>query len=426
MNAQNILIIGGGGREHALAFKFRQSPFCGQLFIASGNYGTAQCGQNIAISPNDFEALAVFSLANDINMVFVGPEEPLVRGIVDYFEGRPDLAHISMVGPSAEGAQLEGSKAYAKAFMSEFDIPTAMYRAFTAEDMEAGLDFIANSRPPFVLKADGLAGGKGVVILTDVAETQAEFREMLGGKFGSAGARVVIEQFLDGIEFSVFAFTDGENYQILPIAKDYKRVGEGDTGLNTGGMGAVSPLPFVDTVLLQKVEDRIIRPTIRGLKKRGIRYRGVVFFGLIRVDDDPYVIEYNCRMGDPETEVVIPRLRSDLVSLCSSLFDGTLATQSLVFDPRTAATIMLVAGGYPGDYTKGHLVSGVETTEGSLVFHAGTQADTEGNIRTQGGRLIAVTSYGNTIEEAVTASKKNAERIEYMGKYYRQDIGFDL
>ncbi len=426
MSTKNILIVGGGGREHAIAWKMKQSKHCGALFIAPGNAGTMECGQNVAIAVNDFEGLATFAIAHDITLIFVGPEEPLVRGIVDYFEARPDLKHIKMVGPTAEGAQLEGSKAYAKAFMAAFGIPTAGYREFTQENIAEGLDYIANSQPPYVLKADGLAGGKGVVIGSDIAETQAELKEMLEGKFGDAGTKVVIEQFLDGIEFSVFAFTDGENYQILPVAKDYKRVGEGDTGLNTGGMGAVSPLPFVDTLLMQKVEKRIIQPTIAGLKKRGIQYRGVVFFGLIRVGTDPYVIEYNCRMGDPETEVVIPRLKTDLVSLCDSLFDGTLPNMSLMFDSRVAATIMLVAGGYPGAYPKGQLVRGVEQTEGSLIFHAGTATDADGNLITAGGRLIAVTSYGENRAEALAISNKNAERIVYDGKYYRRDIGFDL
>lgn len=426
MKTFNLLILGSGGREHALAWKMSESEQCGNLFIAPGNAGTELHGKNVDISPNDFEKLADFALTNDIAMIVVGPEEPLVLGVVDYFQNDPRLRHIRMVGPTADGAQLEGSKAFAKAFMQEFGIPTAAYREFNGENLQAGLDYLAGIEGPYVLKADGLAAGKGVVICDNLHEAQTELREMLGGKFGNASATVVIEQFLSGIEFSVFAITDGAHYQLLPIAKDYKRIGEGDTGLNTGGMGAVSPLPFVDAELLQKVEERIVKPTIAGIRARNMGYRGFVFFGLINCGGDPYVIEYNCRMGDPETEVVIPRLRTDLVALCESLFDGTIATLTPEFDPRTAATIMLVAGGYPGSYPKGQTVTGLDAVQGSIVFHAGTKIDTNGNIITNGGRLLAVTTFADSHDEALAIGRQNAERIQYDGKYYRTDIGFDL
>ncbi len=418
-----ILLLGSGGREHALAWKLRQSPLCEALWIAPGNAGTAELGTNVSLDPNDFPAVAALVQQEGIDMLVVGPEEPLVRGIYDYFQSH--FPHLPVIGPSQVGAQLEGSKAFAKEFMLEMGIPTAAYREFTAATLQEGLDYILTQTPPIVLKADGLAAGKGVVILEDLQAAQEELREMLSGKFGAASAKVVIEQFLSGIEFSVFALTDGKEYVILPEAKDYKRIGEGDTGLNTGGMGAVSPVPFVDEVLMEKVESKIIRPTIEGLSKRGIVYKGFVFFGLIKVGNEPYVIEYNCRMGDPETEVVMPRLQNDLVSLFIATEEGTLNQQKIVMDPRSAATVILVSGGYPGDYEKGKVITGLERVEGSMVFQAGTKlAGSE--IVTNGGRVIALTSYGDNFDEALVFSNRNAEVIKFEGKYYRKDIGFDL
>ena len=419
-----ILLLGNGGREHAFAWKLTQSPACEQLFIAPGNGGTRLHGTNLGFGANDFGKIREFVLAEGIGLVVVGPEEPLVRGIYDFFKADPQLAGIPVFGPSQTGAQLEGSKAFAKAFMAEFGIPTAAYREFTADTIEEGIAYIAGQTPPIVLKADGLAAGKGVVILDSVAEAQAEFREMLGGKFGAAGNKVVIEQFLDGIEFSVFTINNEVDYKILPVAKDYKRIGEGDAGLNTGGMGAVSPVAFADAAMMQKVEERIIRPTIRGIQSRGFAYTGFIFFGLINVGGDPYVIEYNCRMGDPETEVVFPRLQNDLLDLCLQTLNGTLHTVEIRQDPRFAATVMLVSGGYPGDYQKGKPITGLDQTSGSLLLHAGTTPS--GDLRTNGGRVLAVTSYGNTLAEALTTSKANAEKIRFEGKYYRRDIGFDL
>lgn len=421
----NILLLGSGGREHALSWKMTQSPLCDQLFIAPGNAGTSQHGTNVNLSPTDFPALKAFVLANAIGLVVVGPEEPLVLGVWDFFKHDTELSQIPVIGPSREGAQMEGSKAYSKVFMFENNIPTAAYREFTPETLEEGVAYLATATAPFVLKADGLAAGKGVVILSDVNEAQEELRAMLGGKFGKASSKVVIEQFLDGIEFSVFVLTDGKNYKILPEAKDYKRIGEGDTGLNTGGMGAVSPVPFVDAAMMQKVEERIIKPTIAGIQKRNIAYEGFIFFGLIRVQGEPFVIEYNCRMGDPETEVVMPRLKSDVVELFLSLAKGTLAEAKVEFDERAATTIMLVSGGYPGDYEKGKVITGIDTVEGSLVFHAGTKLN-NGAIETNGGRVIAVTSYGSDFREALALSNQNAARIAFDGAYYRRDIGLDL
>ncbi|AEE49873.1 phosphoribosylamine--glycine ligase [Haliscomenobacter hydrossis] len=418
-----ILLLGSGGREHALAWKLRQSPLCTALWIAPGNAGTAELGTNIALDPNDFPAVADLVQREGIDMVLVGPEEPLVRGIYDYFQVH--FPNLPVIGPSQVGAQLEGSKAFAKEFMLEMGIPTAAYREFTAATLQAGLDYILTQTPPIVLKADGLAAGKGVVILDDLAAAQAELRDMLSGKFGAASAKVVIEQFLSGIEFSVFALTDGKDYLILPEAKDYKRVGEADSGPNTGGMGAVSPVPFVDEALMKKVEETIIKPTIAGIAKRGIVYKGFVFFGLIKVGGEPFVIEYNCRLGDPETEVVMPRLQNDLVELLQATHEGILSQQQIVMDPRSAATIILVSGGYPGDYEKGKVISGLTAVKDSMVFHAGTKNSSDG-IVTNGGRVIALTSFGDNFDEALVFSNRNAEVVKFEGKYYRRDIGFDL
>lgn len=421
----NILLLGSGGREHTLAWKMAQSPACDQLFIAPGNAGTQNCGTNVALNPLDFEAIKTFSLTNHIEMIVVGPEAPLVAGVYDFFQADELLQHIIVVGPSKSAAMLEGSKAFAKEFMSDYNIPTAGYRQFTADTIEEGVAYITTQTPPIVLKADGLAGGKGVLILDNIPEAQTELRAMLGGKFGAASASVVIEEFLDGIEFSVFVLTDGKDYKILPIAKDYKRIGEGDTGLNTGGMGAVSPPPFVDKVLMDKVEERIIKPTIEGIQKSGLVYHGFVFIGLIRVNNEPYVIEYNCRMGDPETEVVIPRLNNDLVTLLASVGNGTLSQQTIQIDEQAATTIMLVSGGYPEKYEKGKIITNIEKAVGSMVFHAGT-AVKNGSIVTNGGRVIAVTSLGKDFKTALATSNRNAAIIEFEKKNYRTDIGFDL
>ena len=420
-----ILLLGGGGREHAFARKFLESPHCEKLFIAPGNAGTAKCGTNVNLNPNDFPGLKTFVLENEVEMVVVGPEEPLVRGIFDFFGIDPELEHIPVIGPSQEGAQLEGSKAFAKAFMSENNIPTADYQEFTADTLAEGLDFLNKTTTPIVLKADGLAAGKGVLILEDREEAKKEFREMLNGKFGEAGAKVVVESFLDGIEFSVFVLTDGKDFKILPIAKDYKRIGEGDTGLNTGGMGAVSPVNFVDEIMMDKVEKRIIIPTINGLKQRDIIYQGFIFIGLISVGGEPFVIEYNCRMGDPETEVVFPRLKNDLTELMVATANGTLDEIIIEKDPRAATTIMLVSGGYPEAYEKGKIISKLEKIKDSTVFHAGTKIEND-QILTNGGRVLAITSFGTDFTEALAVSKNNAEQIEFEGKYFRGDIGMDL
>ncbi len=421
----NILLLGSGGREHALAWNISKSPKCTQLFIAPGNAGTSSCGTNVAINPIDFKSIEKFVLDKNIQMVVVGPEAPLVDGIYDYFKNNQQLKSINVVGPSREGAKLEGSKAYAKKFMANQNIPTAGYQEFNIENLEKGLDYIKTQTPPIVLKADGLAAGKGVLICQSIEEAQTEFKSMLEGKFGEAGNRVVIEEFLDGIEFSVFVITDGTDYKILPIAKDYKRIGEGDTGLNTGGMGAVSPVPFVDKVIMDKVETRVIKPTIKELQKRNIEYRGFIFLGLIIVKNEPFVIEYNCRMGDPETEVVIPRLQNDLVEIFQALSDHTLKEIEIKIDKRAATTIVLVSGGYPEAYEKGKAIHGISDVKDSIVFHAGTKSDGD-HIITNGGRVIAVTSYGNNFHEALKISNKNAELIKFEGKYYRKDIGFDL
>lgn len=424
-NQQRILLLGSGGREHALAWKLARSPRCSQLFVAPGNAGTSACGQNVALNPLDFEAVGRFCLEHEVDMLVVGPEEPLVRGIWDYFQENEKLRHIPVIGPSKAGAVLEGSKAWSKKFMQRHHIPTAAYREFTGENVEDGLRYLNKHPLPIVLKADGLAAGKGVVICQSHAEAEREFREMLGGKFGTAGHRVVVEEFLSGIEFSVFVLTDGKTYKILPEAKDYKRVGEGDTGPNTGGMGAVSPVPFVDEAMWQKVEERIIRPTVKGLKKEKIPYKGFIFFGLIKVNGEPYVIEYNCRMGDPETEVVLPRLKNDLVVLFDNCAKGTLGRLKIRADKRTAATIFLVSGGYPGDYQKGKAITGLEQVKGSMAFHAGT-AVTEAGCVTAGGRVVALTSFGKDIAAAIRKSKRSAKVVQFEGKYFRRDIGRDL
>jgi len=421
----NILLLGGGGREHAFSWKITQSPLCSRLYIAPGNAGTETLGENVALNPNDFPAIKNFSLSQNIEMVIVGPEEPLVRGIYDFFKQDEDLKHISVIGPSQVGAQLEGSKAFAKLFMQEFGIPTAGHQSFTAENLADGLAYIDQQSVPIVLKADGLAAGKGVLICGDKAEAKENLKEMLGGKFGQASAKVVIEDFLSGIEFSVFVLTNGQQYKVLPIAKDYKRIGEGDTGLNTGGMGAVSPVPFVDDILMQKVEERVIKPTLKGIQSRGFDYKGFIFLGLINVKGDPYVIEYNCRMGDPETEVVLPRLKNDLLELFVATEKGTLDDIQIDMDTRIATTIMLVSGGYPEAYEKGKNISGIEAVQNSLVFQAGTKSQ-NGEVLTNGGRVIAITSFGESLKEAVAQSMKNADVIDFEGKYFRTDIGFDL
>lgn len=421
----NILLLGSGGREHAFAWKLTQSPLCEQLYIAPGNAGTAQHGVNVAIEADDFEGLKKFVLKNKIQMVVVGPEVPLVNGIYDFFANNKKLQNIPVIGPSQAGAELEGSKSFAKEFMKQFEIPTASHCTVNQENVEDGIIHIVSGKLPVVLKADGLAAGKGVVIINDFVEATQMLRDIINGKFGEAGKKVVVEEFLKGMEFSVFALTDGENYVLLPVAKDYKRIGEGDTGLNTGGMGAVSPVPFVDDALMQKVEERIIRPTIYGIKKRGMVYKGFIFFGLIAVDGEPYVIEYNCRMGDPEAEVVLPRLKNDLVELFQATHSGTLNIQNIEHDPRTTAAVMLVSNGYPEIYAKGKVMTGMEQVQSSLLFHAGTKTDGE-QILTNGGRVMAVTSYGDTIQEAISSSNKNAEIVDFEGKKYRTDIGFDL
>ena len=422
----NILVIGSGGREHTFAYKIAQSSKTNELFIAPGNAGTSELGTNLPISISDFEGIKSAVLQHNIKLVVVGPEAPLVDGIYDFFQSDEALNSIPVIGPSKEGAQLEGSKEFSKIFMEKHGVPTARYQSFTADNLEEGYSFLETLNPPFVLKADGLAAGKGVLILDDINEAKAELKEMLENqKFGEASATVVIEEFLNGIELSVFVLTDGKNYKILPSAKDYKRIGEGDVGLNTGGMGAISPVPFADEDFIKKVEERVIKPTVNGLQSENIDYKGFIFIGLMNVAGDPFVIEYNVRMGDPETEVVLPRVETDLVDLFEAVGNQTLNEIELNVNPQTATTVMLVSGGYPEAYEKGKVITGFDTAEGSLVFHAGT-ALKDNQVVTSGGRVMAITSFGNSIEEALAKSYSNIDKIHFDKMNYRRDIGFDL
>lgn len=422
----NILIIGSGGRESAFAYKLSQSKRLQNLFIAPGNAGTGAYGKNVALKVTDFDGIASFVLENDVNMVLVGPEEPLVKGIHDYFLNRADLKHIPVIGPQQEGAQLEGSKDFSKQFMDRHGIPTAASRSFDKTNLEEGLAYLETQKLPIVLKADGLAAGKGVLICETLEDAKLELKAMIAdSKFGAASDVVVVEEFLKGIELSVFVLTDGNSYKVLPSAKDYKRIGEGDTGLNTGGMGSISPVPFADEAFISKVEERIIKPTVEGLKKDNIPYKGFIFIGLMNVDGEPLVIEYNVRMGDPETESVLPRIESDLVDLLEGVAQGNLETRSYTVTPKTAVTVMLVAGGYPGNYESGKVISNIENVKESIVFHAGTSMQ-DGNVVTAGGRVIAVTTLQDTLFDALQQATADAGRIYFDGKYFRRDIGFDL
>ncbi len=421
----NILLLGSGGREHALAWKISQSPKLTKLYIAPGNAGTSLHGTNVSLPADDFDRIGEFVIREKIDMVVVGPEDPLVRGIADYFVQDPVLMNIPVIGPSKKAAMLEGSKEFAKGFMIRHHIPTARYKSVTFPRITEGIRFLDTLKPPYVLKADGLAAGKGVLIIDNLFDARDELHQILSGKFGDAGKTAVIEEFLSGIELSVFVITDGKTYKLLPEAKDYKRIGEGDTGPNTGGMGAVSPVPFADSHFMKKVEDRIIVPTIKGLQDEGIEYKGFIFFGLINCHGEPYVIEYNARLGDPESEVVLPRLRTDLVDLLEGVASGTLAGKTVAIDDRFVTTVMLASGGYPGSYEKGKEITGLDRVSGSVVFHAGTKQDVD-RLVTNGGRVIAVSSYGNTMQEALATSYKNAAVIDFENKYYRPDIGFDL
>ena len=421
----NILIVGSGGREHAMGWKIKQSPRVRQLFFAPGNAGTSQLGTNVPVGVSDFQGLKKAVLENQIDLVLVGPEVPLCEGLHDFFSADNNLKDILFVGPHKLGAQLEGSKDFAKEFMMRHQIPTAKYLAVTSENLAEGLAFLKTMQAPYVLKADGLAAGKGVLIISERMEAEQSLREMLAGQFGAASSKVVVEEFLSGIECSVFAITDGKDYRILPVAKDYKRIGEGDTGLNTGGMGSISPVPFADAAFMKKVEDRIIRPTVLGLQKDQIPYNGFIFFGLISCGGEPMVIEYNVRMGDPETEAVMLRIQSDFVELLEGAALGTLAEKTVEIDERTATAVMLVSGGYPGPYEKGKLISGLEKVENSMVFHAGTSLK-DGLVCTDGGRVLAISSYGENMKSALAQSYKNAQLISFDGVYFRKDLGFDL